>query len=126
MALVVRELPRDEFWKVSAIPDGPLYGQDLSQATATHIMVAELDGAIQWYWPIAAVLHLDGLYGVPEARHRKDMILQLLGGVIQFLRDTDVALAFAVLDEGTLGTHLPMAEKLGLEKVPGDLYFLRV
>lgn len=112
---------------MAQIEGGPLYGQDLSKAEATHIMVAEVNGEIQAYWPICMVLHMDGLYFKPEARHRRTIILQLLGQVIVFLQSIGAELVFAVIEPATFGEgNLPMAEKLGLEKVPGDLYFLKI
>lgn len=125
--LTVRELRPVEFYRIAQVEGGPLYGQDLSNAVATHIMVAEVNGEIKAYWPVSAVLHLDGLFLAPEVRNHRDVILQLLGQVILFLRESEAQLAFAVIEPDTLGPGtLPMAEKLGLEKVPGELYWLKV
>lgn len=97
--------------------------------TAEGMVVCVLDtphenARLLAYWPIWIATHLDGLWvDTSEEGPAAGALRSLLEGVFATLDHNGVGTAFALLSEGTLSHQ--QASRLGFERAPGDLYFLR-
>lgn len=82
------------------------------------------DARLLGYWPIWTAIHLDGLWVDTSAEGPAAGALRsLLQGLFATLDHNGVGTAFAILAEGTLSHE--QAARLGFQRAPGDLYFLR-
>lgn len=123
--LVVRELDRGEYNRVQEA-GGPLAGYDLSQIDHMRITAVEEDGRIIAYWCAAMLVHAEPLWIAPEARSRPIVVKKLLQGLIEILQDLGCQVAFGIISDVDFDVNLPMARRLGFEKVPGDTYVIHV
>lgn len=118
----LRELPREEWGRLAAIP-GPLQGRDLRAGDAARIIVIESPaGAIVSYWPAFAMVHLDLLYTDAEVRHHPKVQFALVGAMATMLQQLGVTHVCAVVADADQPANGQMAEKLGLAVIPGALY----
>ena len=123
--LVVRELDRGEYNRVQEA-GGPLAGYDLSQIEHMRITAVEQDGRIVAYWCASMLVHAEPLWIAPEARGRPIVVRKLLQGLIAILQDLGCQVAFGVIADADFDVNLPMARRMGFEKVPGDTYVIHV
>lgn len=118
----LRELPPDEWHRLTQIP-GPLAGRDLQPSDSARIIVVESPaGAIVGYWPAFAMVHLDLLYTDAEVRHHPKVQFALLGAMATMLQQLGVRSVCAVIADADQPDNGRMAEKLGLQPLPGTLY----
>jgi hypothetical protein len=121
----VRELPPEEWHKLLEMP-GPYH--DAGQVpTAAHnriLVIEEDDGTIAGYWGIFTVVHVEPVYIRPEYRHKVSVTRRLWEGVQQLLIRLRVPGALAIISDADAPVNLPMATKIGFQKVPGSLYYL--
>jgi len=101
---------------------GPLAEADLTQLDLEALPVVEVDGSIVAYWPIFYALHLEPLWIVEDQRARRPVVKGLLDLMRESLALIGKPVAFAVIDPDT--PILALAERLGFDRVPGDLYYV--
>jgi hypothetical protein len=101
---------------------GPLADTDLSTLQAKALPVIEVDGQIVAYWPCFYALHLEPLWVTEDARQHPAVLRALLELLQQTLMEIGEPVSFAVIDPAT--PTLPLAERLGFARVPGDLYYV--
>jgi len=101
---------------------GPLADADLSQLDLEALPIVEVDGQIVAYWPIFYALHLEPLWIAEDHRRQAAVTHGLLDLMRQALLNIGKPVAFAVIDPDT--PVLALAERLGFDRVPGDLYYV--
>jgi hypothetical protein len=112
-------LPLDQIERLREA-GGPLAEVDLTQLDLEALPVIEVDGSIVAYWPIFYALHLEPLWIAEDHRHQVGRLLLTL--MEQTLTTLGKPVAFAVIDPDT--PVLALAERLGFDRVPGDLYYV--
>ena len=103
---------------------GPLADQDLSKMEAA-LPVVEVDGRIVGYCPGFYALHLEPLWVDPAFRKISSVARGLLEEVANVVAATQEPVSFAIIDP-TEADALPILERLGFERVPGDLYYVLI
>lgn len=84
----------------------------------TAIVVVEDDqGDIKGFWCAFDAVHLEPLWIAPECRNHGKIGRELWDGLRIWLRARGVANAFAMIGDADVGTHLPMARRLGFERM---------
>jgi hypothetical protein len=130
MELTRRILPPAE-WPRLLIeqPENPLVAQlrvtGMPDPGATRIVVVERDGQIVASWMIFAAIHAEPVYVNVDAR-TPGVIKALLEQTVEALQEEKVTIAFGVIADVDLLVNAPMAHRLGFQKAPGELYFIRV
>jgi len=123
-ACAVRELPVEEWPKLLEVP-GPYKEQGtLPVAAHNRMIVAEVNGEIVGYWGAFTVVHTEPVYIQPEYRQRISVVRPLWEGMRDLLVQLQVPGTMAIILDEDAPVNLPMATKLGFQKVPGSLYFL--
>ncbi len=88
------------------------------------VVVAEDDaGGIIGYWCAFNAVHLEPLW-VAEAERSNGVGMALWDGLREALKVHDVANAFAMVADEDVMTHLPLAMKLGFNRVPVSTLFI--
>lgn len=116
-------LPLDQIERLREA-GGPLVEADLSQLALEALPVIEVDGRIVAYWPMFYALHLEPLWIAESQRRIPGVATRLLDLMTEALHAIGKPVAFAVIDPTT--PVLKMAERLGFDRVPGDLYYVTV
>ena len=124
MAITARILRPEEVDRVREA-GGPLAEcPDLTQLRKATVPVIEVDGTIIAYWPVFYALHLEPLWIAEEYRHNPAVaraLLELTGEVVQLSGEQ---VSFAIIDESQ--GALPLAERIGFARVPGNLYYVTI
>lgn len=123
--IVVRELEPGEYNRIHEA-GGPLAGYDLSAIDHMRIIAVEEAGQIIGYWAVAVLVHAEPLWLGERARGRPGVVRRLLNGLVALLQRLDCQVAFGVINDKDFDINLPMARRLGFERVPGDLYVIKV
>lgn len=114
-----RILPPDEFHKLQGLP---LY--DTVAGTGSLVIVVEdPEGTIVGTWAALWTLHLEGLYVRPESRHIAPVAIRLYDTMFQTLQQLDIQQVLTVTQDDIVGG---MTEKIGGQKVAGDLWVIPV
>lgn len=116
-------LPLDQIERLREA-GGPLAETDLSQLQLEALPVIEVEGRIVAYWPMFYALHLEPLWITEAYRRQPAVATRLLDLMTEALHTIGKPVAFAVIDPAT--PVLQMAERLGFDRVPGDLYYVTV
>ena len=82
-------------------------------------------GRIVAVWCAITVVHLEPLWISPEHRHSPFILRRLWGALRDALRDLGVRHTLTVISPDVPVTAR-IAERLGAERMPGDLYTLNV
>jgi hypothetical protein len=90
----------------------------------TVAAIEDETGRIVAYWPLWVGIHAEPLW-VTEAARTPKVIRLLIQTLQQAMAEEGIPTVFAVIGHGDLATSLPPALKLGFERVPGDLFFVR-
>lgn len=101
---------------------GPLAEVDLKTLEAEALPVVEVDGRIVAYWPVFYALHLEPLWVAEAFRQHPGVLKGLLEQTEAAVASTGEPASFAIIDPEA--PSLPLAEKLGFARVPGDLYYV--
>lgn len=123
----VRELPPEEWERLLPFPPFDVGG--LPAPEYNRIIVAELGGPggeIVAYWMVLTCVHTEPVWIHPEHRSRPGLIRRLWGGVRDILREANVTIAFACITDADAVRNVPLAMRLGFEKLAGDLFYIRV
>jgi hypothetical protein len=120
----VRELPVEEWSRLLEVPGPYKDNGTLPIAAHNRIIVAEIDGAIVGYWGAFTVVHTEPVYIQPAYRQRVSVVRPLWEGMRNLLVMLQVPGTMAIILDEDAPVNLPMATKLGFQKVPGSLYFL--
>jgi len=107
---------------------GPFHGQQavVDQLGNAQVVVVRADnGAIVAHWPIWVAIHLEPLWIDPEARKNPAVVRALVSAMQWQLVKERITTAFAVIGHADLVENLPLAARIGFERVPGDLFFVR-
>lgn len=102
----------------------PFDTQGLPPPETTRIIVAELDGPgtpIIAYWCVFTAIHVEPVWIHPDHRGRAGLVRALWRTIRGVLNGQS---AFACIFDADAPRSAPLARKLGMEKLPGDLYFL--
>ena len=122
-APIVRELPRAEFGKLAACDPFVPYAWKLEKIRARVIDAETAEtGQIVACWAAFDAVHLDPLWIAAAYRRRPKLALQLLDAMRAVLAECGVSSALAIIADPTVAA---MAERLGFEPIPGQLYLLR-
>lgn len=114
-----RVLPPEEFFRLQGLP---LY--DTVAGTGSLVVVVEDEtGTIVATWSALWTLHLEGLYVVPGCRHSPRVAISLYDQMFQALQDLGVRQVLTVTQDPIVGG---MTEKIGGQKVDGDLWVIPV
>lgn len=105
---------------------GPLAGYDLSRIDHMRILGVEEHGRLIGYWAVAVLVHAEPLWLDAPARGRPSVVRKLLTALTSLLQDLECKVAFGVINDRDFDMNLPMARRLGFERVPGDLYVIQV
>jgi len=89
------------------------------------IVVAENDaGDIMGYWCAFDTVHVEPLWIDPKYQKNAAIGRGLWGGIRGYLRDKGVPSAFAMIEDWNVGTHLPMATRLGFHRMPASILYI--
>jgi hypothetical protein len=127
MPLVVRELPAEEWHRLTGVghfadPTFPIP----SPASAAILAVEEPDGTIVGYWWAFTSVHVEPLWIAEAHRHRTGLVRRLWRAMGELLGRSGVSHAYAIIAQAEAPTIVSQATRLGFQRVPGDLYFIRV
>jgi hypothetical protein len=124
-----RILEGDDLWLLADVP-GPFEGQRdvIAQLGNAQVVAVEdpTTGQILGYWPIWVAVHLEPLWVQPAARRNPAVIKALVMGMRAQLAAERITTAFATIAHVDLTANLPMAARMGFERVPGDLFFVKL
>jgi hypothetical protein len=123
-----RILEGEDLWRLADAP-GPFQGRrDVIAAlgNAQVVAVEDAQGTLLGYWPIWLAVHLEPLWVQPEARKNPAVIKALVMGMRAQLQAERITTAYATIAHEDLPTNLPMAARMGFERVPGDLFFVKL
>lgn len=123
-ACTVRPLPVEEWPKLLECPGPYKELGTLPDSRYNQILVAEIDGKIIGYWGAFTCVHTEPVFIQPEYRQRISVIRPLWEGMRDLLVSMQVPGTLAIILDEDAPVNLPMATKLGFQKVPGSLYFL--
>lgn len=123
LGITVRTLPPDEVHRITQA-QGPMADHPNPEALkdTTRIVVLEKAGEIVGYWVMFDTVHIEPLWLDPETRNHPKAALGLLAQVYTELQGAGVRQVFAVIGDADAEVMGPMAEQLGLTKVPGQLF----
>lgn len=122
-----RILEKADLHVLATIP-GPFFGHPdvLAQLGDGQVIAVEDDSnSIVAYWPIWVAVHLEPLWVSPEARKNPAVIKALITTMQEQLKLHRITTAFAVIGHADLVQNLPLAARIGFERVPGDLFFVK-
>jgi hypothetical protein len=120
----VRELPPSEWPKLLEMP-GPYHDAGIiPDPRHNRILVLEKEGVIKAYWGVFTVVHVEPVYISEDCRHKISVVRPLWEAMRAMLVRLEVPGAVAIISDVDAPINLPMAVKLGFEKVPGSLYYL--
>lgn len=123
--LATRELPVEEWPRLLDCP-GPYKDQGFLPASAhNRIIVLETvqTGEIVGYWGAFTAVHAEPVF-IREAYRQKVSAVRLLWEAMNtLLKELQVPGVVAVISDQDAPVNLPMAVKLGFQRVPGALYF---
>ncbi len=104
----------------------PKYGED-GKPTGEMIQVAPT--TVIAYWFVLLTVHVEPMWISPEHRGRAGLIRRLWKTVRNLLKESNVQVSFAIMDDGEVtgqvSESLEAATRLGFERAPGHLYFVR-
>jgi len=91
----------------------------------SSIVVAEDEatGEILGYWCAVTIVHLEPLW-VSEDSRGNGVGMALWGGLRKVLVENNVPSAFALVGDGDVMTHLPLANRLGFKRIPATALFI--
>jgi len=123
LGLTVRTLPPEEAHRVTEA-QGPMAHHPTPEALKhnTKIAVLEKDGEIVGYWVMFDTVHIEPLWLDPETRNHPKAAMALLAQVYTELQGAGVRQVFAVIGDQDAEVMGPMADRIGLSKLPGQLY----
>ena len=121
-----RELPPEEFHRITEVEGSPLYAQPLPDPTHTRILAVEVEGQVIAYWGLYDSLHAEPVWIHPDHRQRPAVVRLLLEGLGQILQDLGATFVFGIIADGDMEKNLPLAQRLGFTELPGKLYGVQV
>lgn len=117
-------LPPDQLERIREA-GGPLAEADLSKLVGrAHVAVVEIDGRIVAYWPVWQAVHAEPLWVAEDYRKSPAVIRGILDQVEVAMDQFGDPLIFAIIEDGNELTSGAYAQRLGFEKVPGELWVL--
>lgn len=116
----IRELEAHEFGILSTLP-GPLQHATIAPGMA-RVLVVERDGEIAGYWMVYDAPHAEPLWLREDVRGRYDVVKPLLEAMVALLQECGVTFTFAIIGDQDLAMNVPLAERIGFTKIPGQLY----
>lgn len=124
-ALVYRELPVDEWNKITTVPQFA-HGATPDPAAA-RVLVAQdqTTGNIVAYWFVFTAVHVEPVWIAEDYRHRPSVVRRLWSGVKRILTSINCDLAFCCVNYDAPWANASMAQRLGFRRLPTDLYFLK-
>ncbi len=120
----VRLLTGEEYQRLLSFE--PFQSGGLPSPEVSRILVAELDGAIVGFWGLFNAVHVEPLWIAEEHRKRPGLVRRLWSAVADQLRSVGVYTAFACIADRDAAQNVPLAMRLGFERVQGDLYVVRI
>lgn len=105
-------------------PLAVLAEQEPEKLDQTRVLGVETDeGQLVAYWMVFQAVHLEPLYIAAPYQKSAATARALVSGMRDLLRVEQIGLAFAVVEDAE---NEGMAGRLGLQPVPGRLFFLQV
>lgn len=120
--LRIRELAPEELPRLAGVL--PEYHGGVDSRTARVVVAEDPAGAIVATWGVFATVHVEPLWIADSHRKNPGLIRGLWEGVWSILEATRQKVSFAVL--GAESPALAPAERLGFEKIDGNLYWVRL
>lgn len=120
----LRVLPDEDYPRLLAFE--PFATGGLPSPAVSRILVAELGGDIVGFWGLFNAVHVEPLWIHPDHRSRPGLIRRLWTAVQSELRAAGVFTAFACIADRDAAQNVPLALRQGFERVPGDLYMIRL
>lgn len=119
----IREWPMDDLGTLATLlPNGPLYGRDLTHAQARVVVIEDATtDTVLAYWPVFGAIHIDCLYVDPSLRHHAKVQFAFLGALVTMLQSIGVGHVFAIIG-AKQPENAELAIKMGLAPVLGRLY----
>lgn len=101
--------------------------KDLGPDPANSVVVVAEDdhGRVLGYWCAFNAVHLEPLW-VAESERGNGVGMALWEGVREVLKEHGVLSAFAMVGDEDVMTHLPLAGKLGFQRVPASILFVNL
>jgi hypothetical protein len=121
---VCRVLPEAEYHRL--LSHEPFASGGLPNPAYNRIIVAEVGTEIVACWMVLTCVHVEPLWIHPEHRKRPGLIRRLWTAVAGVLQESHVLVAFGCITDADAAQNVPLALRLGFEKVAGDLYYIRV
>jgi hypothetical protein len=114
-----RQLGYDDYGKLK--DKGPFKDQ-IPDPRTSSVVVAEDDGEIVWC--AFNAVHIEPLWIAPEHRQKASVARGLWRELKMLLGDNRVQSAFALIADVDAGVVLPMAFKMGFQRVPASVLFI--
>lgn len=92
----------------------------------TLVLVVEdthQDGLVVGSWVMLNAVHLEGFHVAEHARHTVGIIVALFVGMMETLKRGKIKAAVTIAQDPVIAK---MAEEVGFQRIPGDLYQIRV
>lgn len=122
---IERELAPEDFSRIVEA-DGPLHGQPIPDPRHTRFTILEVGDQIVGYWGLYDTLHAEPVWIHPDYRQHPAVAKLLLEGLGRLLQDLGATFVFGIIADEDVLKNLPLAERLGFERIPGSLYGVRV
>lgn len=122
--VTIRELGTDDLVRLSAIPPFDTAGLPRLPNMRVVGAVREHDGMIVAYWMLFDAVHVEPLWIAADYQRKPALGRRLWEGVRKILCEVKVPRAFAMIHNDDAAMNMPMAMRLGFQRLPGDLYFL--
>ena len=116
-----RELPAEEWGRIAAA--GLPLAQAMPHPDAGAVVVVELDGQIVATWAAMSTIHLEGCYIDPAHRRSPGVVKALVRAMFQALQARGIPEVLTITQDDGVAA---LAEKLGGQPVPGQLWILKV
>ena len=116
-----RELQHEDFEKLKN--KGP-FRDEVPDPRTSSVVVAEDNGEIVGFWCAFNAVHLEPLWIDPDHRQKAAVGRGLWRELKMLLGDNRVRSAFAMVADADAGLVLPMAYRLGFERMPASILFI--
>lgn len=117
-----RDLPPEDWHRLATFWP---FTDGLPDPRFSRIIVAEVGGPggeIRAFWTVMTCVHVEPVWIHPDDRKRPGLVRRLWTAVHTLLLDLDVRVAFACILDKDAAQNVPLALRLGFQKLRGDLY----
>jgi hypothetical protein len=122
MDLHVRELPREDWPRLLALPF--FADRGLPSGEGWRMLVAERDGTIVGFSALFDAVHWEPWWIAPDERGNAAIVRGMLREGKHILQELGAGGVFAMIDYSATDAHREMIERLGFQPAPGHTYML--